>query len=146
MIDTQFQVRNANGRISPNYTSLRDAVLDAARHDGWGAAFQRDAEGVMRLFSSQSHIGNNPYRPAKQDAFRAESRLQNDREAESDVAEQVFKSGLFHSKYTDMEIIKLTFHGEELTHVDGRPLADLAAEFDDNEISVETVRSWYGKR
>jgi hypothetical protein len=147
MIETRFQVHNANGIITNHdYSSLRDAVLGAARHDGWGAMYQRDEEGVMRLFSSKYHIGNNPYRPQKDDAFQAESLCQRDDEAETDVAEQILKSGVLHSRYSDLEIIKLTYDCGVLTHIDGRALAEVVAELDDGEIGMDTIRTWYGSK
>ena len=146
MIEIKFQVRGANGNVNQQHTKLRDAVLDAARYDGWGAIFRRDEQGVMRLLSSPFHIGNNPYFPKDGDAFQAASRLEKDEDAEADVAAQICSAGVLHSRYSDLAIVELTYDGDVLTHIDGRSLADLAAEFDDSEISVETVRSWYGEK
>ncbi len=145
MIGKKFQVRGANGNVNHQHAKLRDAVLEAARYDGWGASFRRDDAGVMRLFSSRFHIGNNPYFPKEGDDFDAASCLENDADAEAEVAAQTRKAGVLHSRYRDIEIVELTYDGCVLTHIDGRSLADVAAEFGDSEINVETVRNWYGE-
>jgi len=103
----KFQIRDNNGSIGSPTASLRDAVLEAAAHDGYGSVYQRDEEGAMRLYSSSRHIGNNPYTPKASDAFFACSSIADDELAEIDVASQIFKGGLFHSYYTEIEIIKL---------------------------------------
>jgi len=104
---TKYRVIDNNGSIGLPTASLRDAVLEAAACDGYGATYQRDAEGAMRLYSSSEHIGNNPYTPEARDAFVAWSSIADDELAEIEVAEQVFKSGLLHSNYTEIEIIRL---------------------------------------
>lgn len=86
--------------------TLREAILAAARHDGYGACFERmDSEGhihptfPMRLFSSRRHIGNNPYFPSANDAFAPESKKTGDVAAQDEVALEVFLRGVLHSKY-----------------------------------------------
>ena len=46
---------------SSNLETLPQAILAAARYDGRGAEFARDAEGLMALRTSSRHIGNNPW-------------------------------------------------------------------------------------
>jgi hypothetical protein len=41
-------------RIGKLHSALRDAVLAAATDDGYGAKFQRDGDGFMRLYSTKS--------------------------------------------------------------------------------------------
>lgn len=84
--------------------NLSDAVLAAAGYDGWGALYRRDDDGYMRLYSSQFHIGNNIYIPRDSDAFFAVSDLSDDSEAMLDVATQVYKSGVLHSRYLHIDI------------------------------------------
>lgn len=143
MSTIKFQVRDCNGNVGYPSNDLRGAVLEAAGHDGWGATFQRDAEGAMRLYSSRSHIGNNLYFPVESDAFGASSSLADDDAAEANVAEQVRSKGVLHSRYRELEIVELTFEGDTLTHIDGRTLAEVATDFDDDEITAETVRGMY---
>ena len=92
--------------IDHPYTNLRDAVLAAASYDGYGAVFQRDKNGTMRLYSSARHLGNNPYFPVDKDAFSSVSDLADDAEAEADVARQVYEGGILHYRY-DLDIIEI---------------------------------------
>lgn len=137
----KYQVLNENGgTICGQDNTLRDAVLSAAGHDGWGAEYARDSEGAMRLFSSHDYIGNNTYNRQADDAFAPSSDLADDGAAEDDVAAQVFKRGVLHSRYR-LEIVMLTYNDADvLTHVDGRAVEELAAEA---EQSVENVRRHY---
>ena len=145
MSQIKFQVRDSNGNVGYPSNDLRGAVLEAAGHDGWGAAFQRDESGAMRLYSSRSHLGNNPYFPAEDDAFQASSDLIDDDAAEADVAEQIRSKGVLHSRYRELEIVELTFEGDVLTHIDGRtPEEIIAQDFDgDEDTTVEMIRGLY---
>jgi hypothetical protein len=138
---TKYQVIGQVGEpIGSQDNTLRDAVLAAAGHNGWGAQYARDDEGAMRLFSSRGHIGNNPYCRLPEDAFFPSSDLKDDGAAEDDVAAQVFKRGALHSRYK-LDIVMLTYDDANvLTHVDGRAVEELAAEA---EQSVEDVRRYY---
>jgi len=144
----KFQIRDNNGAIGSPTASLRNAVLEAAAYDGYGSTYQRDAEGAMRLYSGSRHIGNNPYTPKARDAFSARSSIPDDELAEIDVASQIFKGGLFHSYYTEIEIIKLGYHDDELVSVDGRPFSEIVAEaqdgLDEDEMpTLEQIRAEY---
>ena len=135
---TKFQVRDTNGVVETCVT-LPNAVLAAVGEDGYGAVFQRDENGAMRLYSSRKHIGNNIYFPDTNEAFSAESNLAEDDAAKLEVAEQVLKAGVLHSRHT-LEIVLLTFAGDSLTEVDGKTIAEIAAEMD---VSIEDVRNIY---
>lgn len=141
----KFQVMNESGEpIGQACDSLREAVLDAAAHDGWGACMQRDDEGDMRLYSSRYHIGNNPYLPRPRDAFSAWSSLPDDDAAEAQLAEEVRKNGVLHSRYR-LKIIELTYDGQLLTHIDGRSLKTIIREDygDADGITADSIRNWY---
>ena len=138
---TKFQVRNCHGAIETHDT-LSAAVLAAAQEDGYGSVYQRDDDGVMRLYSSRKHIGNNNYFPKDDEAFQAESILADDDAAENDVAEQILKRGVFHSKH-ELDIAKLTFENGILTHVDGKTVEDMLADIGDDDDTVELIRSMY---
>lgn len=135
---TKYQVRDTNGVVATR-TTLRDAVLAAASDDGYGAVFQRDENGAMRLYSSRKHIGNNIYFPAPNEAFSAESSLSDDTLAENDVAEKVLSGGVLLSRHS-LEVVVLNFNDEILSDVDGKAVIDIAEEMD---ISVEDVRKIY---
>lgn len=138
---TKFQIRSNNGVID-THNSIVDAVLAAAGHDGWGARFLRDDEGLMRLFSSFGHIGNNDYIPnLDRDGWRkASSVMIDDDAAIADVANQIyFGSDALHSRY-DLEIVTLNYINDELTMVDGKPVSEIA---EDMDISVEDVCGIY---
>ena len=135
---TKFQVRDSNGPVKTCDT-LRDAVLAAAKEDGYGAIYQRDADGAMRLYSSRVHIGNNSYFPKSNEAFSAMSVLEDDDAAEIEVAAQVYKTGVYHSKH-NLEIVQLTFLNGSLSAIDGKPIEQVAEEWD---ISTDDVRGIY---
>lgn len=50
-----------DGHLLKSDLTPREAILQAATYDGWGAEFARDDEGVMALRRSDKHIGNNPW-------------------------------------------------------------------------------------
>jgi hypothetical protein len=147
-ITTKFQVRDNSGVISTD-DSLRDAILNAARSDMYGARFERmNDEGdihpsfPMRFFSSGRHIGNNAYsiNPTK-DAYIFESNLADDDAAENEVAAQVFKRGYYGRD--DITIVELTYDDSLLTHVDGRTVEDLLDDEDDEDATIELIRAIY---
>lgn len=88
-----YVLLNQHGElVDEGFTSLASAVLAAAQYDGYGAEFARDAEGSMRLYRSQRHIGNNPYRRQERDVFiDGESDLADDGEAIAAVAAEIHK-------------------------------------------------------
>lgn len=135
---TKFQVRDDYGTISTQ-NNVRDAVLAAAGYDGYGAVYKRDENGAMRLYSSRTHIGNNIYFPKPNEAFAAESMLNDDELAEIAVAIDVMTSGVLHSNKT-LEIAVLTFKNDLLTDVDGKSVEALAEEWD---VDVSDVRKMY---
>lgn len=107
---TRYFVLDANGEViyGPEPV-LSVAVEAAASYDGFGACYQRDEAGRMRLYSSARHIGNNPYFPAEADMFiMSASYRKDDAAAIAEVAAQVVKGGVFHSRY-DLEVVAVTF-------------------------------------
>lgn len=103
-----FVEDNAGDIVDGPNVELSDAVLAAAGYDGWGACYQRDEAGEMRLYSSRNHLGNNAYFPTDGEAFFPSSDKTNDDEAIAEVAQEVFKRGVFHSRYT-MSIVTVTY-------------------------------------
>lgn len=95
---------NVDGETVCTANNLSDAVLAAAGYDGWGALYRRDDDGRMRLYSSRFHIGNNIYIPRDSDAFFDVSGLLDDDDAMLDVATQIYKRGVFHSRYSNIDI------------------------------------------
>ncbi len=145
MTTIKFQIRDTSGNSGGIHDTLSDAVLSAAQYDGWGAVYQRDVDGDMRLYSSRAHIGNNPYVPGQSDEFFAYSSIIDDDTAIAVVAGLIYKSGVLHSRYQDLSIIELTYDGDVLTHIEGRtPEEIIEQDFGgDEEITVATVRGWY---
>lgn len=149
---TKFQVKNNNGLIGSPHDTLVDAVLEAAGHDGFHACFERmddngniSPDNPMRLFSGRVHIGNNPYYPSPEDAFGPESRLTDDDVAMAEVADEVYRHGVLHSKYNQprnaIEICQLSYLDGRLTHVDGVALEEHA---ENSDSSVDSVREYWG--
>lgn len=104
-----YFVEDQSGEIVGGpYSELAAAVLAAATYDGWGGRFQRDETGDMRLYSSKGHIGNNTYFPAEGEEFFPASSKADDSEAIAEVALEVFKRGVLHSRY-QMEIVTVTY-------------------------------------
>lgn len=135
---TKFQVRDSNGTVETCDT-LRDAVLAAAREDGYGAVYQRDENGAMCLYSSRNHIGNNIYFPQDSDSFPQYSLLPDDASAEIDVAAKIYKTGVFHSRH-NLDIVELTFVDGTLAAIDGKTLEQLVEDWD---IPAEDIRGIY---
>jgi len=71
--------------------TLALAVLEAARYDGWGAEYARDAEGRMGLRCSTRHIGNNPFSVSGEEkpAYGITSTSEDDDDAIAEVAEGI---------------------------------------------------------
>ncbi|MDA8256545.1 MAG: hypothetical protein M0Z99_13045 [Betaproteobacteria bacterium] len=105
----RYFVESQSGEIVGGpYSELATAVLDAATYDGWGGRFQRDEAGDMRLYSSKGHVGNNNYFPAEGDEFFPASSKTDEGEAIAEVALEVFKRGVLHSRY-QMAIVTVTY-------------------------------------
>lgn len=108
-VQKRFFVEAEDCRIvSGPHETLADAVLAAATHDGYGAAYARDGNGNMRLCSSGRHIGNNVYTPTERDAFAPASALPDDDEAIAQVAERIYRHGALHSHYK-MGIVEVSY-------------------------------------
>lgn len=135
----KYQIQNASGESICIQETIRDAVLSAAAHDGYVTEFKRDSNGAMRLYTSSKHIGNNGYFPKENEAFSAESLNENDDEAEVEVANEIFTSGVFHSKYS-LRIAVLEYENNELQSIDGVSLSKMSI---DSEISVEDLKEIY---
>lgn len=103
-----FVENQAGDIVGGPYSELATAVLDAATYDGRGGRFQRDESGDMRLYSSKGHIGNNTYFPAEGDEFFPASSNADEGEAIAEVAQEVFKRGVLHSRY-QMGIVTVTY-------------------------------------
>lgn len=88
-----FVIENTTtGRIEArNITTLAAAVLEAARYDGWGAEYARDAEGRMALRCSTRHIGNNIFLASGEEkpAYGITSDTEDDDDAIAEVAERI---------------------------------------------------------
>lgn len=144
---TKYQVEHQDGsKLGQKHGSLVDAVLEAAGHDGFHARFERmDDEGniaptnAMRLFSGSKHIGNNPYVPDPRDAFGFESALLDDEAAMAEVAQKVYMSGVYHSRYK-LDIVELTYADGVLMQVGKQSVERLA---EDADSSVEAVRKYW---
>ena len=101
----EFRVFNENSDVVAGpCINLREAVLAAARHNGYGASFERmDSFGhihpsfPMRLFSSKGVIGSNPYFPCAAEALVPESNKSIDESAQDEVALEVYLMGVLHS-------------------------------------------------
>ncbi|MGL4232010.1 MAG: hypothetical protein ACRCWJ_11665 [Casimicrobium sp.] len=146
MIKVEYQVRNyETGDVYGSAPDLQGAVLVAASADGYGAVYQRDEQGEMRLYSSGRHIGNNVYYPVESDAFAAFSALPDDAAAITEVAQQVYDSGILHARFQNLEIVALTFTDGLLTHVDGRTLDQIQSEdyCGDEDFSAAVIRALY---
>ena len=118
---TRYFVLDANGEaIYGPEPALSVAVEAAASYDGFGACYQRDEEGRMRLYSSARHIGNNPYFPVEADVFiMSASYRKDDAAAIAEVAAQIVKGGVFHSRY-NLDIVAVTYDpAGEVETVDG---------------------------
>lgn len=135
MTNTVFQavLTDTGALLGRPVPTLREAVLEAARYDGWGALFERmDYQGFvhksfpMRLFSSKGFLGNNAYLPLPQDAFStASSTHPDDTVAQDEVAAQVLAAGVLHSKYR-LSVDEFTFDDKgTLQAVNGKPLAGI---------------------
>ena len=63
-----------------NIETLAEAVIRAARYDGWGAEFVRGDDGRMGLRTSNRHIGNNQWAASGQEtaAYGCTSDLDDD--------------------------------------------------------------------
>src|SRR5882724_2631523 len=127
MSTIRFQVTDDCGNlIGGQCATVREAVFQAVSHDGWGATYQRDAEGVMRLYSSHNHIGNNPYFPSDIDAFYEGSALPDDDAAIAELADAVRARGILHNRYS-FTIVELTYNDSDvLVEVDGQTVEELA--------------------
>jgi len=129
----RYFVLDANGEViyGPE-PDLSVAVEAAASYDGFGACYQRDEAGRMRLYSSARHIGNNPYFPIEADRFiMSASYRKDDAAAIAEVAEQIVKGGVFHSRY-NLDIVAVTYDpAGEVETIDGEPLAVLNQYADD---------------
>lgn len=120
--------------VSGPFGEVSDAVLAAARYDGWGACYQRDEAGKMRLYSSPAHLGNNAYIPAERDAFFPASEKANDGEAIAEVAREIFRTAGrrgFHNRW-DMDIVTVTYDAAgQIKTIDGDTLAARNEHMDD---------------
>jgi hypothetical protein len=145
MATTKYQVRNPNDTSDrETHPTLEEAVLCAASHDGWGAAYQRDDDGVMRLYSSRRHIGNNPYILHEGDASYAGSSLDDNTDAINELASEIYAKGVLHSKYSYLGIAQLEYDDVGvLTRADSVPISKLVENFDDPEIDEAVVRAMY---
>lgn len=120
----RFFVEGQSGDIvSGPHLNLATAVLEAATYDGWGGCFQRDEAGDMRLYSSKGHIGNNTYFPAEGDEFLPASSKTDEGEAIAEVALEVFKRSVLHSRY-QMAIVTVTYdNAGQVETINGDTLA-----------------------
>lgn len=87
-----FLIRDDDDDIESEHESLLDAVLAAARYDGWGASFERDVDGRMGLRCSDRHIGNNPWIPSgyEKPAYGYSSDQEDDQKAIEEIASQIY--------------------------------------------------------
>lgn len=60
-----FVSDQACGIVGGPFELLSDAVLAAASYDGWGACYQRDDDGDMRLSAAIATSGTTPTSPVK---------------------------------------------------------------------------------
>jgi hypothetical protein len=143
---TRYFVLDANGEIvyGPEPV-LSVAVEAAARYDGFGACYQRDKEGRMRLYSSARHIGNNPYTPAEADVFiMSASYRKDDAAAIEGVAAQIVKGGVFHSRY-DLDIVAVVYDSAgNIVTVNGETLATRNQYADDLAEAIAQDRARFG--
>lgn len=125
------------------YSHLATAVLDAATYDGWGGRFQRDEAGDMRLYSSKGHLGNNTYFPAEGDAFFPSSSNTDEGEAIAEVALEIFKRCVLHSRY-QMSIVTVTYDSAgQVETINGDTLAARNEYMDDPaEASAEDAKTF----
>lgn len=141
MAKTFYQITAEDGSLHGRpLDNLAAAVLEAAQHDGYGAVYQRDEAGAMRLYSSARHIGNNPYFPEEHDHFYESSTLADDDAAIIELAAALYRRGILHSRHI-LRISELTYtENNQLTHVDGETLEDIAAACDSTADDVR--RHW----
>lgn len=105
--DQSFRVVDDTAQcVAGPFKTLRQAVLAAVRHDGYGGCFERmNFEGhihptfPMRLFTSRRHIGNNPYFPTAQESFAPHSLKLDDMLAQDEVALEIFLAGTLHYRH-----------------------------------------------
>lgn len=138
-----FVARQSGDIVGGPYSELATAVLDATTYDGWGGRFQRDEAGDMRLYSSKGHIGNNTYFPAEGDEFFPASSKTDDGEAIAEVAQEVFKRGVLHSRY-QMSIVTVTYDAAgQVETIDGETLAARNEYMDDpTEASTQDAKTF----
>lgn len=81
----------AGGFIARDIPEMADAVLQAARYDGWGAEYFRNSAGEMGLRCSSRHIGNNPWMASGEEppAYGHTSQLEDDDAAIEEVATRI---------------------------------------------------------
>lgn len=77
--------------IATSIATVADAVLTAARYDGWGAEYKRGADGRMALRTSKRHTGNNPWSATGEErpAYGVTSTQEDDEAAIEEVAEGI---------------------------------------------------------
>jgi len=104
--------------IATGIATVADAVLTAARYDGWGAEFARDAEGRMALRTSSRHIGNNTWSATGEErpAYGVTSTKEDNEAAIEEVAEGVM-AGEFGGNMKRLEIKTTSAHVCDLLRV-----------------------------
>ena len=107
--ELRYLVVKDDSPVSGEHENLRDAVLTAAAFDGHAARFVRDKHNFMCFYASRVQINPDEYVPAPCDAFRPWSPLQDDQDAEDEVAKMLLEIGDLHSKLKDIQIITLTY-------------------------------------
>lgn len=120
-----FQAVREDGRlIGPECRTLAEAVDEAMSYDGYGTAYQRTADGVMHVYSSQRHIGNNDYHPHPADVWPwpYESDLADDVAAMAEICAKLHaQASSLHSRYR-ITIDEMAYEGDTLVAVNGEPV------------------------
>jgi hypothetical protein len=142
---THFLVSDSNGRRKSYATSEVVAmVLDAARYDGYGAVFDRDSGGAMRLFYTSRHIGNNPMPELDSSHVYSSSecsRLENDAAATLELCGLIAEKGLIHGRWpVECDTISCDELGNVLL-VSKSTAADL---MEDLDIDQQALNALYG--
>jgi hypothetical protein len=140
-ITFKYRVAGGDGLTIKIVDTLAGAVYAAASDDRYGAMFERDDAGNMRLYSTSRHWGNNicvrddciPFTPA--------SALQDDDAAIDEVAKKVYLSGCYHSRHS-LSIDELTFVDGVLSCVDATPVEQSYADCcDPEEVTLDQWRA-----
>lgn len=111
-MNIKFQPKLNGECVGGECETLAQSVRQSLSHDGFGCSFERDEAGLMRIYTSGRHIGNNIYNVNyDHDAWPMfDSALTDDDQAIESICAQMHKKATrLHDRY-DIHVDELTYN------------------------------------